>query len=600
MAYDPHYDKVVLLCQFDGANNSTTMTDEKGHPLTAYGNAKLSTTRSRFGGSSLSLEPNNSIEPSIRAYVTGDAHSTDFDQDGAVDFCIEAWIYVESNISPTWGRVVGCGGVGGASAAVNWGLDISGNGKMRLEWGKSDTVRYNDEFFSANVPKDAWTFIKISVEGTAIRAWIDGVSKGTKTINNTTTPRVSVSTDRIEIGLNPNQSPDFRCYIDSLRVTFNEARVSDTAVPTAPFPTAAPPTIYGDIPITVTMTSEMSQFNSHTLHGDIPITVTMTSTMTGPASYSITGDIPITVAMNSTMTALPLQIRTMTGQIPIRPTLFSAMRKVLTVPPGWVRRQFICELTGSPDIALPINSFNADLSVSGLSHLSAVIHNANDALISAIEAHADGDIVVKRSHDYADGSRVEREFIRVGFNPPYSSDTGPKAGVTLTLRGERAIPATSFKSVPVLDVMKYALSGGAARYTAAINDDLALGDTAIINGDQLIVGKLSYTVNPKAEMMELVEYTGDGLDMPNAIGSNARLKPLQAFQVTHINANYDLWREDALRYNGLTLSNQAVNQSYSLYVDSEGLLWFMDGFEGIANIPVFLTGGVVQARVNLQ
>lgn len=595
MSYDPHYDKVVLLCQFDGANDSTTMTDEKGHPLTAYNGAKLTTSQSRFGGSSLFLQGNINYGFGTNSYVRGDSHSTDFDMDGAVDFCIEVWVYIVSAISPQYGRIVGCGGSG---FNVNWGLDISSSGKMRLEWGKSDGSRYFFSFFSANVPSDAWTFLKVSVTGTSAQAWIDGVSKGTTTINNTTQPRVSVATDTIEIGIQPGSTPALRCYIDSLRVTIGESRVSDTAVPTAPFPTAAPPTIYGDIPITVTMNSEMSPYNSHTLHGDIPVTVAMNSDMSGPVTYGINGNIPITVSLSSTLTIVPAIHRTMTAMIPIRLVPSSSMRKVFSVPSGWVRRQFVCRLTGSPDLVLPVNSFNADLSVSGLSHLSAVIHNAA-SFISAIEARADGDIVIKRAHDYTDGSRVEREFIRVGYDR-YSTDSGPKAGTTLTLRGERAIPATSFKSVPVLDVMKQSLSGGAARYTAAINDELELGDTAIINGEQLIVGKLNYTVNAKAETMEIVEYTGDGLDMPNAIGSNARLKPLQAFPVTHINANYDLWREDALRYNGLTLSNQAVNQSYSLFVDSEGLLWFMDGFEGIANIPVFLTGGTVQARVNLQ
>lgn len=43
---------ILVLLHFDGANNSTVFVDERGHTVTAYDGAKISTTKSAFGGAS--------------------------------------------------------------------------------------------------------------------------------------------------------------------------------------------------------------------------------------------------------------------------------------------------------------------------------------------------------------------------------------------------------------------------------------------------------------------------------------------------------------------------------------------------------------------
>lgn len=49
---DPYWSSVVLLCHFEGADASTTFTDQKGHTITAYGNAQIDTAQYKFGSSS--------------------------------------------------------------------------------------------------------------------------------------------------------------------------------------------------------------------------------------------------------------------------------------------------------------------------------------------------------------------------------------------------------------------------------------------------------------------------------------------------------------------------------------------------------------------
>lgn len=57
MTGDAVFDKVVLLLHFDGANGSTTFTDNSPTPktVTALSSAAISTAQSKFGGASLGL-----------------------------------------------------------------------------------------------------------------------------------------------------------------------------------------------------------------------------------------------------------------------------------------------------------------------------------------------------------------------------------------------------------------------------------------------------------------------------------------------------------------------------------------------------------------
>lgn len=53
---DPHYANVVSLLNFIGPNNATTTTDNKGLPWSFSGNAKIDTSQSANGTSSLLLD----------------------------------------------------------------------------------------------------------------------------------------------------------------------------------------------------------------------------------------------------------------------------------------------------------------------------------------------------------------------------------------------------------------------------------------------------------------------------------------------------------------------------------------------------------------
>lgn len=82
---DPYFSQVSLLLHMDGANESTTFTDSSANALsvTAYGDAQITTSESKFGGASGSFDG------------AGDYLQTASSSAFALEqFTIEAWIYV--------------------------------------------------------------------------------------------------------------------------------------------------------------------------------------------------------------------------------------------------------------------------------------------------------------------------------------------------------------------------------------------------------------------------------------------------------------------------------------------------------------------------
>lgn len=81
--------RTIALLHMDGTNNSTVFTDETGlHTYTASSDAKISTTKSKFGGAS--LRPRTSVSTGT---ISTPSHP-DFFFSG--DFTVECWINADS------------------------------------------------------------------------------------------------------------------------------------------------------------------------------------------------------------------------------------------------------------------------------------------------------------------------------------------------------------------------------------------------------------------------------------------------------------------------------------------------------------------------
>ncbi len=207
---DPNWSNVSLLLNFTGANNSTTFIDSSPTPKTvnANGNAKISTTWSKYGGSS--------------GYLDGAGDYLSIANSSAfvftADVTIETWIRFDS--LPTSGNQ--------AAIVTSWD-DVSGRsfyfilfnnaGTMQLGFGiSSDGTSGNSTQNFVNWLPVINTEYHIAVcrSGSNVRFFVNGVQVGTTLTNS----RVAYnSTGLILIGIFVRGVFPMAGYLDDLRIT---------------------------------------------------------------------------------------------------------------------------------------------------------------------------------------------------------------------------------------------------------------------------------------------------------------------------------------------------------------------------------------------
>ena len=89
---DPHFDKVSLLLHMDGADGSTVFVDQMGAECLPIGDARISTARGVYGGSSLLLDG------SLDGLRVKHSSAMDF---GTNDFTVEMLAYVTAHTNTT-------------------------------------------------------------------------------------------------------------------------------------------------------------------------------------------------------------------------------------------------------------------------------------------------------------------------------------------------------------------------------------------------------------------------------------------------------------------------------------------------------------------
>lgn len=222
---DPDFSSVSLLLHGDGANNSTTITDSSASPktMTVAGSAKISTTQSKFGGSSIAILANGD-------YITTPYTTAAFrwwDQ----PFTIEAWVYVntftgiDDNFKPT--MVGNCT----ATSFINyWSFGPDRNARLNFSYYNGTTTVFvitgnND------IPATTWTHIAMVNLNSKIYLYVNGVRKQVATY---TTTQDSESYP-LTVGASNNVS--FKGYIDELRITKGLTRYpGNFSPPTTAFP----------------------------------------------------------------------------------------------------------------------------------------------------------------------------------------------------------------------------------------------------------------------------------------------------------------------------------------------------------------------------
>lgn len=143
-----------LLLRGNGADGSTVFTDETGKTVTAYGNARISTAQSKFGGSSMYFDGSGDWlqVPPNAAFEFGSG-----------DFTIEFWAYLLN----TTEQILVC--ARDVSASIY-------NNIIRVKAGKLGWSNGTAWIETANsVPVNTWRHLAAVRYGQNLLLFIDGV-----------------------------------------------------------------------------------------------------------------------------------------------------------------------------------------------------------------------------------------------------------------------------------------------------------------------------------------------------------------------------------------------------------------------------------------
>ena len=213
---DPNFANVSLLLHMDGTNGSTTFTDKSNNALTvtASGNAQISTTQSKFGGSSAYFDGND--------YATLPTNNV-LAFPGA--FTVEFWIRLDS-IPSSPARVILYTG------------DSSGSYILRLE-SSTGYIFSEQNFFSTNLAKtnvgltaNTWQHVAVCRDSSNVmRTFIDGSQYGNQTVS------ANFSSSGGAIFASTSGTQGLTGYIDDLRITKGVARyTANFTAPASAFP----------------------------------------------------------------------------------------------------------------------------------------------------------------------------------------------------------------------------------------------------------------------------------------------------------------------------------------------------------------------------
>lgn len=191
------YTKLLLHC--NGANGSTTFTDEAGKTVAAGGNAQISTAQYKFGSSSAYLDGNGD-------YLSI-PNCTDFNYNG------NAWTF-DCQIRPsrlsysTYSQFIFKKGTSTTGISIHF--DDQAGTRLRLNYGNGSYL-INACTLNAN----AWQHIEVGYDGSKIYFFVEGTllnAGGTAW-----TPPSNVSDD-VVIGAGTTTSEQsYQGYIDEIR-----------------------------------------------------------------------------------------------------------------------------------------------------------------------------------------------------------------------------------------------------------------------------------------------------------------------------------------------------------------------------------------------
>lgn len=210
---DLYFSDVFLLLHMNGANGSTSFLDSSNNnfSITRSGNTQISTTQSKFGGSSAYFNGSSALNIPTSA--------TQFNANQ--DFTIECWAYLSSY---SLRGIIGTFDFGRAVL----GVDSSGT----LYFSRANVVAVAQSSSGA-ISLNTWHHIAVARSGSAVRMFINGNLVGSGTDSN-----AFLEPTQLQVGHFAGEgSWWWDGYLDDFRITKNIARyTSNFTIPNEEFP----------------------------------------------------------------------------------------------------------------------------------------------------------------------------------------------------------------------------------------------------------------------------------------------------------------------------------------------------------------------------
>ena len=205
---DPYFANVVALLHMDGAHSSSAFVDEKGHAFTAFPNAQIATTQSKFGGAS------GLFDGSGDYLSSPDSADWDF---GTGDFTVEFFIRFNALPASTAIAIVS----NYASSTTGWFIQFRNDSPgARLAFGSSGDTPVAGFAWSPSTA--TWYHVAVARASGTVRAFVDGSPIDSDVTN---TEDISGSTAPLQVGkLSASAGQYLNGWLDELRITKGVAR----------------------------------------------------------------------------------------------------------------------------------------------------------------------------------------------------------------------------------------------------------------------------------------------------------------------------------------------------------------------------------------
>lgn len=233
---DPYSSNITLAMHFNGSHNSATFTELMGHPVVKHGSAIISTTESKFGGSSLY----NGASTSGNSITVGVPSDDLLIFPG--DFTVELWYYQTANTEYSFSSLISRVDTSSRSTATESSFEM---GILYTGGIYTPTLNVFNDGVSQKVllanhgtSLNTWNHVAVTREANVLNIFVNGILSNSR--SDATGPQTQTVGTRTCIGASIQNDAGYRHsligYVDDIRVTNGLARyTTNFTIPSSEF-----------------------------------------------------------------------------------------------------------------------------------------------------------------------------------------------------------------------------------------------------------------------------------------------------------------------------------------------------------------------------